>query len=353
VAAIRARAVGVERVLSGALGPLLRGLLALLVAIALLVALVAALGASPAAAVNGMISATFGNSIGLNITLVIVATLTFTGLAAAIPFSAGVFNLGADGQFTAGAIAATATVFVMPFVTPVLLIALAIVAGALGGALWGLVPGLLKARLGASEVITTLMLNYVAGFIVDIIIRGPWADQTTPQTKPLPDAVSLPSIGPGHIVPAMLLIAIGVAILLAFVMRSTVFGYAVRVTGMSQLAATRAGFLPRRVTWQVMMLGGAVAGLGGGLQIVAVQHALVPGVSATFGLVGVAVALVAGLRPIYCLLSAAFFAVVTVGGNSLPASTGLTTDAALVLEGVIVICLLAMHTLGSRWASKS
>jgi simple sugar transport system permease protein len=301
------------------------------------------LGADPFEAFDAMIQGSLGSRTALTQTLVVTTPLILTGLAAAVPFSARIFNVGAEGQLAAGAVAATAIAFWFASAPAWLIVILAILAGIAGGAIWGLFAGALRAYAQANEVIVTLMLNFVGLLLASYAITGAWADPAAPTTRAFPDGVRLPIVWPETLVNLGILLAVVAAVVAAVVMARTKLGFGIRATGFNEDAARLGGFEIRATVMAVLVMGGAFAGLAGAIEVIGKHQALVPNVSANYGFVGIAVALVARLSPLWVVPSAFFFAAISVGANALPATAGISTAASLVVLGVFVLALLAMR----------
>jgi len=319
--------------------------IATLIAVGLTAIFLALLGADPVEALGGMVDGALGDRAALGQTLLATTPLVLTGLAAAVPLSARVFNVGAEGQLIAGAVAAAAAAFWLPQVQPGMLVVLCMLAGIAGGGLWGLVPGVLKARTGANEVIVTLMLNFVAALLAAYVIAGPWSDPIAPQTRPLPAGVELPALIGGTAAKVGVLIAVAAAVLAFLILRRTRLGFAIRATGMNPSAARLGGFRIEHLTVVVLVLAGAFAGLAGAIEVVGNHQALVNGIASTYGFNGIAVALVARLLPLAIVPIAFLFAAVTVGANTLPATTGVSTAASLLVLAVFVLALLGLRVI--------
>jgi simple sugar transport system permease protein len=242
-------------------------------------------------------------------TFVAATPLLFTGLAAAVAFRSGVFNIGAEGQFIVGAITASWIGLVMDGCSGWLVISAMVAAGALGGALWGAVPGLLRAFGSTNEIITSLMLNYVAANLATYLIFGSesfWrtlegSGATFPQGKRLPPQATWPVLDLGSVVvPLGFLLGGVVAVVLLVVLRRTRFGFELSVIADSPPAARYAGMRTRRAIFAVMALSGAVAGIGGASNIGDSRHVLDPrGLNqAGYGYAGIVVAALARLNPV-------------------------------------------------------
>lgn len=319
--------------------------LAVLASLAVLVVVVAALGANPARAATSLLRGALGSRFGLGETLTIASVLMLTGLAAAIPFRAGLWNIGGEGQMYAGAVATTAVAFGLPAGVPHAVHVLAcLAAGVVGGALWGLVPGLLKVRFGANEVITTLMLVYVAIYLVDGGISHWWPSraQTTP---PIPESATPATILAGMSVTWASLAAVLAVPLAWFVLFRTHLGFEIRATGDNVRAAQLAGIEPPRVRVLAFVIGGAFGGAAGAIAVIAISQALVSNFSGSFGYIGIAVALMARLHPAWMVGSALLFSVLRVGANQMQVSTGLDPSSGDLLVAVFVLTLMAFHVI--------
>lgn len=316
--------------------------------VALIVVVLLLLGADPVRATTSLLRGALGSPFGIGETLAIASVLLLAGLAAAVPFSAGLWNIGGEGQMYMGAVAAAAVAFEAPAGLPRWLhVSLCMVAGVLGGALWGFVPGILKTRFGANEVITTLMLVYVAMFAVDGAISHLWPSraQTTP---PIPASAEATPVVAGMSVTWVSLVAVVAVPLAWFLLRRTHLGYSIRATGDNVRAARLAGIRPDAVRVQAFVIGGGFAGAAGAIAVVGLSGALVSGFSDNFGYVGIAVALMARLSPLWMVGSAALFSILRVGANQMQVSTGLDPSTGDVLVTVFVLTLLALHVVRVR-----
>lgn len=318
---------------------------AVLASVAVMAIIVAALGANPLEAAGSLLRGALGSKFGLGETLTIASVLMLTGLAAAVPFRAGLWNIGGEGQMYAGAVAATAVAFGLPAGTPHWLhVTACLLGGIVGGAVWGFVPGFLKVRFGANEVITTLMLVYVAIYLVDGAISHWWPSraQTTP---PIPSSAAAAPMIAGMSVTWASLAAVLAVPLAWFVLYRTHLGFEIRATGDNVRAARLAGIEPPRVRVLAFVLGGAFGGAAGAIAVVAISQALVSNFSGSFGYIGIAVALMARLHPVWMVGSALLFAVLRVGANQMQVTTGLDPSSGDLLVAVFVLTLMAFHVI--------
>jgi simple sugar transport system permease protein len=319
--------------------------LAIFVALALLTVFFLALGADPVIAFEGMWKGAFGSNVSFGQTLLVTAPLIFCALAAAVPLAARIFNVGGEGQLLVGAVGATAVAFWAPGLPGPALIVACLVGALLGGTLWAGIAGVLRAYASANEVIVTLMLNFIAALLANYAINSSWSDPIAPQTKPLPEGSELPTILGNSGANIGILIAIAAAVLAALLLFRTRLGFGVRATGLSPSAARLAGFGAAFTTLVAFGLAGAFAGIGGAVEVLGNHHSLVEGIASTYGFTGIAVALVARLNPLGAIPVAFLFAAITVGSNTLPATTGISSSASLIVVAVFVLALLGLRVI--------
>ena len=288
----------------------------------------------------------------MSATLVSATPLLLTGLAAAAAFRMQTWNIGAEGQLYLGAVGASGVGIALQDRSPLLVIPAMVIAGLITGAAWAAIPGVLRAYTKTSEIITSLMLNYVAGLVMNYLIfdsHSYWRDLSTftarvfPQGKYLADSANWPSFAViGISIPLGFLLGIALAALLWVIYTSTRFGFEARVIGDSRPAAHYAGIRTRRKIVAVMALSGALAGVGGASEIGDFRHVLDPrGLQqASFGYAGIVVAALARLNPFAVVVVAILLGGLSNAGFSLQ---GATFPAGLVgtLQGLILFCALA------------
>ncbi|MCA9879889.1 MAG: ABC transporter permease, partial [Thermomicrobiales bacterium] len=309
-----------------------RGSLAIVTVASLLAALVfggivlAVSGENPLTVYRAMLTGALGSWNGVAETLVKTTPLLLAGLGVAVAFRMQLWNIGAEGQLYFGAIFASwMALYLAPGVSGWLMVPLMVVAGMVGGALWGFIPGALRAFFGASEIITSLMLNYVAILFSDYLIHGPWRDPQAygfPGTPQFPDAAWLPRWGTTR-VHLGLLFGLAAALLLWFLLRRTRWGYEISVMGENPRAARYAGMPMTRTILLVMALSGALAGLAGMSEVAGIGHQLQRNLSPGYGYAAIIVAWLARLHPFGAVLVAFLLAALTVGGDQLQMSLGL------------------------------
>lgn len=301
-------------------------------------------GQSPLAVYVAMVNGAFGSVNGLAETLVKTIPLLLTALGVSVAFRMVLWNIGAEGQLYLGAVAATGTaLYLLPSAPAVVLIPAMIVAGFVGGALWASIPGTLKAMFNVNEIITSLMLNYVAILFVDYLVHGPWKNPQGfgfPGTAAFPDAAWLPRLSPTRVHLGLLFGLVAAALLYAILQR-TWWGYEIRVIGENVRAARYAGINIRRNILLVMALSGGLAGLAGMSEVAGIAHQLPRNLSPGYGYTAIIVAWLAKLNPWATVVVAFLFAGLLVGGDQLQISMGLPAAIAPMLQGTILFCLLA------------
>ena len=301
-------------------------------------------GQSPLAAWGHMLTGTFGSWNNMAEWLVKATPLTLTGLAVAWAVQMQLWNIGAEGQLVAGGIAAAGTaLFLLPGAPAWLLAPAAMLAGLLGGAAWALGPALLRARAGTSEILSTLLLNYVAILFMEYLYYGPWRDPAGmgfPGTAMLPEAAMLPRLGATRLHPGfgLALLLSGAAYVLLF---RTRWGYRVRVTGQAPLAAAYAGFSPTGRMLLVLTGSGALAGLAGAGEVCGLHGRLQDGLAVGLGYEGIVAACLARQHPLAVAPAALGLAFLAVGGDQLQSDLGLPASIGIVLESILLLTFLA------------
>ena len=278
-------------------------------------------------------------------TLVRATPLILAGLAVALAFRAGVLNLGAEGQLLAGgAAAATVGVVLLPALGDATVIA-ALAAGALGGAVWAAIPAALRRR-GVLEVISTLMLNFVALYAVGYLVRGPLQEPTHayPQSRTLAAGARLPLLVPGSRLHVGFALALAAAVGLWWTLRTTAAGFRLRAVGLNPAAAASAGLVDvGRVTGRAFLVSGALAGFAGAVEVTGVTFALYD-LSPGYGYTAVAVALLAGLNPLGVVATGVLFGALEAGATAVQRDAGVPAAVAGVIEAALVLVVLALET---------
>ena len=323
---------------------------AVVIAFAVGCVIFAGLGVNPLTAYAAMGKGVFSSIDAFSEVLVKSTPLIFTGLAVATAAVMMLWNIGAEGQLVWGGIcAAGAALFLFPETQAWLLIPLVLTASALGGMFWALIPGLLKAKLRVNEILTTLLLNYVAIIYMEHLFYGPWRDPAGfgfPGTAQIPAAAQLLRFGDTRISLGFPL-ALLCAVFLYYLLHKSVWGYQVRVIGKEQRAARYAGFNVTGKILAVMALSGAFAGLAGMVEVCGIHYRLQTGLAVGYGYDGIIVAWLAGLNPLVVPFTAILLGALFVGGEQLQSVLGLPSTISLILEGALLFGLFAGQTLAS------
>jgi ABC-type uncharacterized transport system permease subunit len=290
-----------------------------------------------------MFKGAFGSWPNFTETLVKSIPLMLTGLGVLIAFRLKFWNIGAEGQLTFGGIAATwVALFWSPFLPPCMVLPASIIMGMLGGALWAGIPAFLKVSLKVDEVLTTLMLNYIAILFSEHLYYGPWRDPKGygfPGTSPFPDCACLPRItGRVHL---GLLFALVLALLIWFILNRTRWGFELKVIGNNQSAAQCQGINIARNILIALLFAGALSGLAGVCEVTGISRRLQHGLSIGYGYTAIIVAWLAQLNPFAAIIVAVLIAALLVGGDQVQMMMGLPAAMGLVLQGMILFPMLA------------
>ncbi len=343
--------------------------LAVLTAVIIGSVLILLAGLDPFKAYVGLMEGALGNDAALTRSLTKMTPLILSGLAVAFAFKGGLFNIGAQGQLIVGSATAAFAGFTIQGLPPLVHIPVALGFGLMGGALWGMIPGVLKARTGAHEVISTIMLNYIAGNLVAWLVAparrdtppGPWAYciasgglQATgdprqcafSRTPAILQSAFLPTVyTPGGKAAELLhlgvFIAIVVAILTWIVLYRTTFGFEVRMVGLNPGAARYSGIKVGRMTILTMMIAGGLAGLAGAIQTQGVNHFFETNQSLTLGFDSIAVSLLAANNPLAIIPSAFLFGALEAGGGQMQFASGVPIEIVRVIQALILMFVAA------------
>ena len=340
-----ARAVGHELVVS----------LLVVAAIAGATALLLLAGGYPVdSGLTALWSGSFGSWYAFtSATLVRAAPLLLTGTAVALAFRAGVLNIGAEGQLLVGAAAGAAVALTIGAggSSASAGLALALLASAMGGAVWAGVAALLRTRCGVLEVISTIMLNFVALHLVSYLVRGPLQEPTGvyPQSATIADAFLLPRmLGAGRL-HAGLLLALGFAGAAGWALRRTAAGFRLVATGESPSAAASAGGIDvRATTMGAFLVTGALAGVAGGVEVLGVTFALYENISPGYGYTAIAVALLARLDPWRVIATAVLFGALEAGAGAMQRDAGVPSTLVSVIEAALILAVVSVQATRSR-----
>jgi simple sugar transport system permease protein len=326
-----------------------------LAAIAASIAVIAIAGQSPGAAVTAMWQGAFGGKEEIAGTLKKMIPLTLIALAWIVAFRAGRINIGFDGQIIAGGITAVVVALEVHGLPIYVHLPLAIIAGVLGGAAYAAVPAWLWAYRHVSEIITTLLLNFVAIQILNWVVRGPLQESTHgfAETDLLPHSATWPTLLPDtSLTWDVLLIPVAV-VLVAFILRRTTVGFQLRLTGASEEAARYAGTRTVRVGALAIVASGAIAGLVGSSLILGSESGVMAdGFSASYGFDGIVTALLARNSPIGCIPAALLIAALRQGGGLMEARVGVSSSLVLITQGLVVVLLAGWPLMLFWWRGR-
>jgi simple sugar transport system permease protein len=301
--------------------------------------LIAMSGVSPLEAYQALLFNAFGTPNAWGETLIKTVPLLLAGLGSAFAFRARIFNIGAEGQIFAGALGAAVVGLFVGDLPAVFGIPLALLAGFVAGGLWAGIAGILKVRFKASEIITTLMMNYIAFELASYLLNGPWRDPngTEAYTARFIAGASLPIVLPGTRLHAGILVAVLAVGVMWWVVRRTVLGYQVTVTGASEEAARYSGMNIKRILLTTFFISGGLAGLAGACEAAGVHHRVVLGLSPNYGYTAIAVAMLGRQDPLGVALAAFVFAALFVGASGMQDFMGVPVSLVFIIEGLILI----------------
>jgi len=279
--------------------------------------------------------------------LVYTIPLGFTGLAIAFSYSAGIFNIGAEGQLQLGAlmtaVVATGTAFSSSFIQ----VPVALIAGAVVGALWALIPGLLKAYKGFNEIVVTMLMNYIAILLVNYFLEGPMKAPHSfyPQTRPFVKTSWLQDLVPNSDLHYGFFLLIALFFIVWIVLFKTPLGFKIRAVGFNPEGARYAGIKVKRIMVLSMVVSGALAGLGGSVEVMGVYRRVAEGFSPGYGFDAIAVALLANLNPIGVFFSAFFFGALRNAASGLQVDLGVPISFIHIVQALAILFVIASRGL--------
>ncbi len=339
----------IKNVLRGFRGIVLLGarpILAIILALTVSAVLIWAAGANPIKAYAALLEGSFGSVAALANTAVRATPLILGGLAVGLGFKAGLWNIGGEGQMYLGA--ATATVVgIIPLPIPTWLhLLLAVVAGFAGGALWILTPAFLRAYRGVSEVVSTLMLNYVAGYFISWLLHepSPLAETGTffPMSPSILPGARLPILVKGTSMHGGLILAIVLGVILYFILRHTTFGFRTRMVGGNPETARYAGVDVKRQMFRVLLVCGGIGGLAGASEVLGLKWRLFDYFVSGVGYEGLALAILVNGNPLSMIIGGIFFGSLKAGANKMQIVTGIEASMALVIQALTVLFVIAI-----------
>ena len=306
-------------------------------------------GINPFYALQKIFVGSFGSIYGWKETITKAIPLMLCGIGLSLAFKGKFWNIGADGQLLFGAVLATWIALSLgKTYPPFVVLPLMFVGGFISGAFWGIIPAIMKIKLGINEVITTLMLNYIAEQFVQYLVYGPWKGKTQygfPYTDNFSSSATLPVIKGTRIHYPTLIIGIILAVLIYIFIMKTKIGYEIRVIGENPEAAKYAGINFLKTTIIMMAISGGIAGIAGVGEVAGIHHHLtVPQqISSGYGYTAIIVAWLARLNPLVVILSSIFFGGILVGGDTIQTSMGLPFATINIFNGLILISVISIN----------
>ena len=333
-------------------------LLALAITVVIGVLLFVALGKDPVKGLTVFFWEPIRSPYALGELMVKATPLLIIALGLAVCFRSNVWNIGAEGQFVIGAVAAGGVALLADKDTGRWIVIAIVLAGVLGGMAWAAITALLRDRFNANEILVSLMLVYVADQVLGYLVFGPWKDPAGynfPQTKTFEAVTQIPRLMAGSRVSVGLIIAMaGAAALWIFLFRTRA-GFAQQVGGLAPAAARYAGFSSRKALWVALMISGGAAGLAGALEVAGPIGQLTPYVPAGYGFAAIIVAFVGRLHPVGMVFSAILMSMFYIGGELAQSRLGLPKSLTGVFQGLLLFTLLACDTLIAyriRWVLR-
>ncbi|HEY5731530.1 MAG TPA: ABC transporter permease [Anaerolineales bacterium] len=321
-------------------------IVALLLAMLTIAIIFQLLGVNPLIAFQRIFRGGFGSVYGLQETMTKSIPLILAGVGLTLAFKGRMYNIGAEGQLLIGAIFATGVSRAFPELPAYILLPAMFLGGFVGGALWAVVPAILKTRFRVDEVLTSLMLVYVANEAVKFLVYGPWRGTDTrgfPITDEFPDAAHIPNILGTRIHYPTLIIAILLAVLIYLLLVRTKLGYEIRVTGENPDAARYAGMDYQKIALLVMIISGGLAGLAGMGEVAGIHYRLRPpeAISPGYGFTAIIVAWLARLNPLAAILTAFLLGGLLVGGDAIQIALNLPAATVQIFNGVILLFVIS------------
>jgi ABC-type uncharacterized transport system permease subunit len=338
------------KILKQILNSLLVPLLAIFTAVVIGGIIIAIVGGDPFAAYKGLVQGAFGSPKALSETAVWATPYIFAGLAVALAFKGGLFNIGAEGQLAVGAVVSALIGYALPGWLHMSLpwfihLPLTIGLGMLGGAIWAAIPGALKAYTGGHEVINTIMMNYIALNITSFLLNGPMKDpdplNLSAKTPAIALSARIPAIFPGLRVHWGFVLALIVAVIIWWLLQKTTLGFEIRMVGANPDAAKYAGINVKRIIVLTMAISGALAGLAGVIEVTALNYRHELGFSIGYGFDAIAIALLGKTNPFGVVLAAILFGAMRNGGTRMQFLTQIPVDIISVIQGLILLFVAA------------
>jgi ABC-type uncharacterized transport system permease subunit len=303
--------------------------------------------ANPLQAYYYFIIAPLSNRVSALETLVKGTPLLLTGAAVTVAFASGYWNIGAEGQLYAGAIAAAWLGPMLGNFPPVAAILIMLVGGFLAGMLWALIPALLKVKLAVDEVVTTLLMNSIILYIVSFLLNGPWRDPVSgwPQSPQIADSAMLPKLVERSRLHFGFIVALAMIAVVWFILSRTALGLRMRATGLGLDAARFMGVKVARTMLTAALISGGIAGLAGVSEVAGIHFHLIDAISPGFGYSGIIAATLGGLHPVGAGLAALFLGLIDTGAQSVSRALGVPVYLGDIVQGILLLLTLGMFLL--------
>ncbi len=326
----------------------------ILIILAVWAVIIAISGENPFSAFGYILEGSLGDTGYFLSTLNKMVPIMLTALAVAIPSWAGIWNIGGEGQLLLGGFGAALIGFSINLGSGFLNILFALIVSALFGLVWALWPGYLKVKLNVDEVVTTLMGNYIASYFVLFLINYPFRDHSSPmaQTKYIDSSFQIPYMFRGSQFSYTFFIALGVVFIFYFIIRKFKFGYEIRMTGSNPDFSKMSGIKTKKIKLVSMLMGGAVAGLAGGLLVLGMNHRMMQSFSPGFGFTGLLVCLLAFNNPILIVFISFIFAMLQTGSVNLELFSNVPAEISGLLQAVMVLFVSAFKIISMRKGGK-
>ncbi len=346
----RAGKASVTHRLYGLLEQIAPPLVSVVIALAISSLIIWVVGYDPVRAFSALFDGAFGGPRQIGETMLRSTPLIFTGLAVAYGFRAGLFNIGAEGQLFMGGLVAAWLGVALAGLPTMVIVPIILVAGAAAGMAWAFIPALLKARVGAHEVITTMMFTFIARYIVSWLVTGPLkAPGQIPQTVQLPAESMLPKFT--DILPELgtgrahlgFVVGIALAVVVWWVLKHTTLGYEARAVGFNPWASETGGISVSLTTVKSLCLSGALAATAGVTEVIGLHGRLFDQFSAGFGFTGIAVALLARNNPLAVIMTAMLFGALSAGSGTMQLQADVPSKVVFIIQGLVVFLVAAQQ----------
>lgn len=311
--------------------------------------------ADPMEAYANFFRGIFGNLNGFCEVFVKATPLIFTGLGCAVAFRTGFFNIGAEGQFYMGALTSAMVALGLQGIPGIVRIILALIIGFLAGGIWALIAAIFKAKFGISEIIVTIMLNYIAINLIGLAVRTFLMDPagSVPQSAKTDESALLMQILPPTRLHVGFIIALLAVVIVWYLLEKTTLGYEIKVVGFNKRAAACNGISVMKNIVISAFLSGGLAGLAGVVEVLAIQKKLLEGISSNCGYTAVLIALMAGNHPVGVVVASIAMAAMQVGANTMQRQLGVPSAIVDILVGLVVLLILAKGLINRKKARKT